>query len=233
MSVKHGEFVEDIMTFLTEDDNKNPAETMDVIIAIIDDYKSELLLESTEQESKNSLSIVGETPEVSQKYTAPKANGATQRAFLLAKAKAKYYKDNNLSEQDEVNFSIAEKVQHRESINKIYYNLMTQDHAKEVDFNLKSTPLLTAGLVRRTGKEYNESLEVDPDRRNSVEGKWKREQNSKLIRDIKALQGEIELLENQNKMPRIIKSVISRNEEEIERLQRQIEDLEEKKEQYQ
>lgn len=233
MVVNHKLFLEDIMTIIAEDEENDAAETMDLIVRLVDDYKSELLLEKTNKESEQAINSfdadIEEEEEDNSDFVVNKktpANSAlSQRAFLLEKAKNEYYKKLGFTEEDEANFSILEKNAHRQKINELFYKLMLNEEDKTVG----STPFLTASKVRRAAVEDDED---ESEASGAAETKWKSQQKRRLNRKIGDINGEITMLKEQNAVARISPSIVSRNDERIEELEDELEDLQNKLEQY-
>jgi|GEM_PF-3634207 len=240
MAIDHKLFLEDIMTVVAENESDDAAEPMDLIVRIVDDYKSELLLEKTNKESAEAMeslnSTVEDTDEDDSEYVAIKrpsnnTGALSQRAFLLEKAKQEYYKKLGLTVDDEAGFSILEKNAHRQKINELFYKLMLNEEDKTNETGVATTPFLARGMVRRAGNDDEED-EEDSEHLGAVEAKWKTQQKRRLSRKIGDIKGEITILKDQNAVPRISQSIVSRNEERIEELEDELEDLEQKLAQY-
>ena len=243
MAIEHKEFLEELFQLLTDEDSedKSPEEIMSEVVAIVDDYKSEIKLNKSEQDERNNLTMMGfkteddnEEIDYSESVEEPIVN-PINRAFLLTKAQKDYNKKLGLTEEDIDNFSPSEKIKHRKGVTELFNQMIIEEKNKE-----KSPSKYAAGPFKKTpgSISVNRKIEEDEDddeiieEATPAEKKWKLQQSKQLKADIKSVTVEIDELKRQNKIPKISPSIVNRNMERIADLEDELENLEQQRQQY-
>jgi len=245
MAIEHVEFLEEILQILTEDadeSSKKPEEIMAEIVAIIDDYKSELTQEETEQEERDKLSMMGIDPDADEETDENEVDASVtavtkpiNRAFLLTKAQKDYYKKLGLTDEEVEDLSPSEKMKHRKGITALFNKMVIAASEKsDTPSQYAKGPFKKTGSVRRlaVSDDNDDEDSVDVTEVTPAELKWKRQQTKELKTNIKSLAVEIDELKRQNRIKKISPSIVNRNNERIAELEQQLEDIEEQKKLY-
>jgi hypothetical protein len=228
--------LEELMAFLSEEAELSPEDIMVEVIALVDNYKSELILLASEEEKDEILHLAAEdnSEEVEeqderlvaafQKLSSTNFN----RGFLLGKATDTYYKKLGLDADSFSELPPADKVKHRKEITKIFNGLVIKEAQKPPKAHKISE---YGGAIKRTRKD-EDIVDID-DGKTDAEVSYYKSQIKELKKAIRLTKAQIEQAERQNKIENVSSVIISQNLDRVDELKNELAEHEKELKYYQ
>jgi hypothetical protein len=211
------EYVENLQELLSSNSsNLSFSEILDEVVILLNDYREDAKIEEEQIINQNILNNSNDENVVVSPSVV--LNKSINRGFILEKATKNYYKIHNLNEETFELLSPVEKTKHRKGITTLFNTLLLEENNKPNKIsNLTAKPFQTK-IKRNTSEDKTDE--------NDIAKGWYNEQISALKQKIRFCTAEKQELERQNKIEKISGYIITRNEDRIAELNKEIEQYE-------